>query len=505
MIKGLCTLGNSDILVYGHDNQRYSRFKNFRSVTQKIWEVIEKGEFKKSGKDAIVLIEPIEVEIEVQGQEKKIVKIKKIRFPLLIAFLEKVEAIKKRMPNELILFATNQIPEHRSDTIYLAKIIQRVIPSNWKYRSIECVQIDKITAQPNKYSEMEKHFGEYFNQNGNFDFSDNFIQITAGTPAMGLNLALAVTELDLRHTFLYIEQVKDSEDSVAKKFTYFTKLKNMKSQAMLNKALNGFAYQTAIEILKDNASFRKEFEVEKLIEIMIKLRHFDFISAYDIAQELKETYEFVDFLGILNLPDKKAARFKVVFDLIEKYQQAKLYIEASVLLAGFHDNLRQFIFEQVTGVPVKVGKNDFSAFNQYIENDQGLLDKMSDVKYRNNPSKVVMSRIISYLDKSKKLAKEYHDLIALLGEIDNGINDVQSMRNDTIYAHGLSGITEDEYESKIRELVCKTKILLEHQLFNLRVYLSENVFECISKLVMQNIQKCIVDSNKPGEPTSDLS
>ena len=487
-VRALYTLGNSDLQLIDSEGNVFSRPLNLREITKTLLEHIKDNPTTVDHKNSQIILDK-EIEIKYKAFEgTKDLLIERVNLPMLCPFLNKIIELseKKLKKFELILFATNQNnPKYNDkDTLYLAELIKEALLLEWRYH-IKDVKIEEINVNPTDYSEMEIFFGDYIKNNDVINLKHNYVQITAGTPAMCFNLALNI--VDFHHTIIYLKP-KGETKSEAFELDYFTKMHYKKYLSILKKSLEGFSFQIAKEIIQESP-FKKSHEVDILLDILIRLCNFDFDEAHKLSERIPTNIEVVELIRKIKLNTEKFS-YKIAYDLIEKYHNKNQYIETTALLAGLYDNLRQFLFCRYTGCLVKDKKGSFNSFNEYIESNEELKEKLKNndlSNYKDNPSKPVLSTILSWLESKNTLTKEQEQVLGDFTKLNKEMKVVQDIRNDTMYGHGMSGISQKQYESKIKNIVTETKDLVVEKIFDFEKEDKENVFDKINNIIINNL------------------
>ncbi|MCK4257653.1 MAG: hypothetical protein KAX49_01670 [Halanaerobiales bacterium] len=496
----LYTLGNSDLQMVDNEGNIWTRTNNLKKTSKNIWTYIEKDNFKikvntmkkeeKYFEEAKILLKSnIEVEIKANENNNGVkIEISEIRFPLLTAFLNKIRELEDgQNPDEIILFATNQESHSNLDTIYLSKIIKRYLSSESKYHIAE-IKVAEIHNNPSNYKYMEDFFGSFVASNSELQYKKIYTQVTAGTPAMCFNLALNVIEF--KHTYLYIKDLDDKNSSVAVELDYFTRLEYKKNLTLINSALNGLSYEVAREIF-NNSSFRQSSDVRWYFDILVKLRNFDYKEAFELSKNLSNS-QLYRLLGDLNIKTLWFKRYKIIYDLIEKLDQNNHLLEATVLLSGLHDNLRQYFFEKVSGVSIEKDKSGrFSSFNDYIASQSTLKNKLekSFKKEEFEPSKPVLGKIIKHFCENSNCPENYSKQLKEFEVLNKRVEIIQDKRNKTPYTHGTIGISKHEYDYEIRDVVIDTGTFIKKYL-KIDGIEKENIFDYISSKINRNLQYC---------------
>ena len=440
----LYPLGNSDIQFEDESGKPFLLRKvNFREETSKLYmELVGKESiFRRVGKDAF----------EINGR--------KLCFPIFIPFL--LYAIEKEEvpPSKIFLFATDQErPDvNKQDTIYLAKILKdKIIPEICE----DCagVEIITINENPANYDDMGRFFMNFEeNYRDRLEKAwSNYIQVTAGTPAMGMALLFALSKYPLRvFTIIKTEGIREAY--------YLKSLIAREYEASIERLLRAYSYSDALVALK-NSPLRGRIGsiIEKPIEVMALRRTFSFGEAKKESEAISDDFEgkrkFLRYFS--DMLEKPESRLIASFEEFEIYLKKKEYHSACAAFFNFTDILAQIAFEKGTG-------SDIDRFEDYVEKEQiteGLMKPFHPV-YHN-----ILTAIENLRKRGTFIESEESGLLGELtqgGEIANMVKILRETRNKGPFAHDVREFPREQVEYlKTVYMEIKSKLGIEGNFYD---------------------------------------
>lgn len=363
------------------------------------------------------------------------------------------EIIKSGSLEKIYLFGTLQVPPHRQDTYYIAKIVRDILILKYGFNN-DTIKITEIENNPADYDDMYKFFGDFLDSKVFDDISDVYVSLTGGTPAQNFSLlvqsmykvknkaiAVYLSKGSTEPEFLKIgheisksvmsqrmEELKErhflglaSELSEKYDLIHPNEIKFMQALA----CKNSFDFETSMKILegiKDNLKPSRKIEAEKLIERMKlltakEIEPFSELYFKRYLIQIEELYEstmikwnngeYLDFLGRLY-----------------RFQEASL----------------RFLLEK----ELNVDTSDKEKFMNFIKNNSGLYEflkqKYSDMKNSRHTFILIM-----------EYHKEANPYFKTVSRISQRIEKLIQIRNGTIMGHGFSGVSKKLIENCYNE------------------------------------------------------
>ncbi len=438
----LYPLGNSDIQFEDESGKPFLLRKvNFREETSKLYmELVGKESiFRRVGKDAF----------EINGR--------KLCFPIFIPFL--LYAIEKEEvpPSKIFLFATDQErPDvNKQDTIYLAKILKdKIIPEICE----DCaggVEIITINENPANYDDMGRFFMNFEeNYRDRLEKAwSNYIQVTAGTPAMGMALLFALSKYPLRvFTIIKTEGIREAY--------YLKSLIAREYEASIERLLRAYSYSDALVALK-NSPLRGRIGsiIEKPIEVMALRRTFSFGEAKKESEAISDDFEgkrkFLRYFS--DMLEKPESRLIASFEEFEIYLKKKEYHSACAAFFNFTDILAQIAFEKGTGYNI-------DGFKECVKKEQIELDMLAP-SYPNILKVLRTFKERGALRESKEL-----DLFMELAQdkkIADMVDKLRQTRNKGPFAHDVREFPREQVEYlKTVYMEIKSKLGIEGNFYD---------------------------------------
>lgn len=439
------SIGNSDVVIndYARFNDFYKTTKILLCLLSEELKACQGGNKKikrnRQGYDFELVKRVIPLKI---AQKEISEELKGIKFPLFVPLMER---IKKEGVDKLYLFATEQEPVHLKDTMSAASLIKIYAEERYK---IEDVEIIKIAQNPSDYDLMAQFFAEFFERKHSEikNNIENFISLSAGAPA--ITTAMALNSIGLPVKYFYIMQKEPYSEVQEVKIFHKINLKRYISSIEL--LVRNYEYTLLGEIV-ENSPLRSNFQLLNLIEIMAKRISFNFKEAMKLVHhcepELKEKLVDVSQLA----KGEKDTLWLEIFSLIEINFFKKDYLTGVALIFNLMENIRNWFFEEKTGVRIKRVGNEFKDFNQYIEDNSDLKEhlKNKDCEWEDNPSRVVLLEILNWINE-KNPDEVFTKVLHFIRKVETqgqtsqyGMVSLADLRNKGPFAHGTTGISEE--------------------------------------------------------------
>jgi len=440
------SVGNSDVVING-----YSRFPNFYETTKELSRLFNKELEICQGRNSKIKrnrqgydFQFVEDEIKIKEVSEKV---KTIEFPLFAPLMEK---LKGEGIDKLYLFVTKQevteqkLPHHQ-DTKYAGSLIKAYATEKYKIANVEPIE---IKPDPSDYDLMAHFFTEFFKKkHGEVKNNiENFIAISAGTPAMITSIALNSIDLPVRY-FCIMRKTPYSE---AQEVEIFHKINLERYIAIIKPLIFNYEYVLASEIA-ENSPLKSNFQLLNLIEIMGKRISFNFEEAMGLvhacSSELKE--KLTDISRLAN--KEQEALCLEIFSLIEINFSKKDYLTGVAFIFNLMENIRGWLFEKHTKTKIEKKDNEFKDFNDYIKNNCKLKKRLEkkELKYENSPNRRVLLEILKWINEQQpdqSLAKvlEFIERIETENKTSaHGKISLSDLRNQGPFAHGTKGVSEE--------------------------------------------------------------
>ncbi|QED48147.1 hypothetical protein [Cytobacillus dafuensis] len=480
----ICNVGNRDVQFAQGENEFPKN--NFREVSKKIY-----GQY----------------------EEKK----ENLHFPIITTILlDLTKRIKKLNIHEILLIATDQNPPHFSDTLYSAQLIRKYLLDTKDDRKIwggylNQLKKPKIIAMQNNPSNMDDMYKFYSEQLpqilGDLDQYQNiFFSITGGTPAM--NTMLMIHGINVGKDKAQIVYVPNKSGR-SRNLNITGRMLLENHLLTIRQNIQHFEYHSAIQYLENNQEFFASRFPIKMLQNLICIFKYAFLR---ISFQFGEALEFIghfsesrDDASLENLYDYiRDLTEHNVDDHVDKYM-AELYwninmlyskgqfIDVCLRLFRFQEqSLREFVKRKL-GVVL-----DEKVINQeWLKNNTGLrayLEK-SKIRYQGTITRATLQETANYYIQNQESA-----LNPILSKI-NLFDELSTLRNNCIGAHGFSGITEEKmYElmqnkfkldaiEDFKEALFSTMKEIYTAIFENDELLTENQYEQMNQVIFKQLDK----------------
>jgi len=456
MITLFYTLGNSDICIDGN-----IRLNDFRNITKQVWEGISgaKGLLFNRG---ISFYNPKDSFSYKLNQTEK--KFEKLEFRMIDALLSCLIKDKK-YPEKIVLFATEQDPLHKQDTIYLASIVQYYFNKKYKIHS-ERIIIEKIKDNPSDMEKMMQYFARYVEDKDQEISTNlyNILQLSAGTSQMNMSLAHQMM-IKRGVEYYYIDRL-NQDQSIARKDNVFDFIHKRNVLNVINELLSNYEYDGVFKVI-EHLNYNVDNDFRCLLQVTSDRKNFAVTEdTVNTSRNLVSDFDYYykDFRKLFKFI-RGLYQNEIVYCFAEFYYQISSYFEKAhfnqgvALIFSLFDNIRQYLFEKITGIKIKVDNGICKELAEFIEKDQDLnkeIEKSKLDKYK--PTSVVLGKIIKYFSDKNEIAKMYNN-------IRKKLEPVERLRNNGPFAHGMDGLNEKNiirvYEGGIEMLLKDIKEFLE--------------------------------------------
>lgn len=441
------TLGNSDLYLTDRDRKPISIGKDgFRAKTEEIYRRLREESFEVKG-DLIILSDMI------------------VQFIMFMPFLRYLIKKESSLPYRVYLFATDQETYKSQDTIYLAKILKECfLPKAIREDFSDKVQIEVIRSHnPSSYDEMSEFFMSFLGrEKDRISYAtNNYTQVSAGTPAMNMSLVLSLRSLPVNLNIFSLVKVGNGMPPEIKESLFLEKLIVSEAKAIIEGLIRSYSYSDALSVLKSFPISGSD-RLETLLEVLKLRRLFNFKGALDKIKRLDEGFKskkiFLKYFSDILMND--SSRLRASFEEFEIYLKKEEYHSACAAMFNFTDLLLDF----------SIAKLRETGLIENVDERMSYPDKIKALK----ESKLKMSLQL------KRIA-EVEGCYALLieGELENKIAGLREIRNKGPFAHGVEQFPENCVDT------LKTVYVGIKGLFGYR----ENFYDKANEVLIEELQK----------------
>jgi len=384
----------------------------------------------------------------------------------------------------IFLFGTEQVNIHPQDSIYIARIVKKILINKFNIEENK-IKIIQITKNPADRDEMYNFYEEFLNSI-NEEISITFISLTGGTPAQNEALLLNSTKkFGLKIQAVYLPQNSNN----IKILKIGEKIYKNFLMREFNILKEKHQYTGAIKLAEEYQLLKND-EIEKLKAINYKLL-FDFNNAIKCLEKIKECYLGEEKLkiekeienlkkiqqGLTKKFEFNKEYFVVNFLLIkELYENMKIkweegaYVDFIGRLFRLEEAILRLLFEKYTQTSTAKIKGSFSNFASWVKNNKELLDFLMIEKIDPNkiePNRKILRKILEFWVK-----KENRTELACIFNFINKINtpegnSLAELRNKSILGHGFLGFSKDTIEKYYKRNIFKDIDMIVNYLLNL--------------------------------------
>jgi hypothetical protein len=518
-------LGNSDIQTKsGTINAR-----EFREKTEEVWNWI------KNNKDKVTIGS---LKLNNQNDEEK-KEIKGIRFtingnqefyffPILNEVFNEFISKEKGDNNVIYFIYTDQKDEkvNKQDTIYEFEIIRfflkELIKSNWAVEPLpfegDPTDIENALENIKKFKKIVLNKKDILKQRD--------IEIIYGPGVPAVNYSLILEFFDVAN-FNYAKLVKIGESQTTKIIE--TPILGVISPIVSKNAIKGlianYNYNAAYNFLSVFEKLQPMNEdlskTNLFLEVIYYYMLFRFNEAknslndvkrrYSLNEKEKEIYKLLESeLKPLTNDKTEEVEFLVpLINIMQIYFKSGMFNDWISLVFRLDEEFGKLITE-ILLCGIKIEKDDsgkFKALEEAIEGNKELKEYLNAHRIRyDNPSRKTYETIINYFkdkqnldDKKRHIIDSYDKLSDFLGETNqNKDKKLSDLRNNSPFAHGFVGISEDlikEHaqmlpEAVLAELIRLSRDLVENISENMKgkvkdINSKEFVFNKINKLLTE--------------------
>lgn len=445
----LYNLGNSELEPKYKENEKYSKFDDFRNFTQTILKRIENGGVKKE-KNALVFDPALVKTIPFKGKDIER-EITEIRFPIFEAFRGSI----KNSVEKIYIFATRQKAVNKSDTDILAKIMKYFIQE--EYGTKTEIKIEIIEGTPSDFNQMGEFYDRFFDNNKEEleAYNKIYAQVSSGTSAMIFSFSEKLALFDAE--IYYIPRGKEE----AEKINYFNKRLIEHLIETIKNCIENLNYKNALEIT-EKSPLKTKNTAKNLIKSALYLVNFNFKDSLNelknIGEEDREINGIKNSVSDICYESNKMKCWCLIEEMIDIHLKNENFLASLILLIGLSNNMREFVFKELTGT---------DDIKEFVENNPKIKESLNkkDLDFQNKyATKPVLSIIISLLGKEK-----YTNYI----EYDKDIENLSEIRNKTPFAHGTKGVNTGDVEKikssaqKINDVFKELGIKNDKKLFSI--------------------------------------
>ncbi len=365
--------------------------------------------------------------------------------------------------DKIYLVWTNQGTNEQQDTIYAARIIQKLLGYN--------IDVLEYTSNPTDRKAVlyyyKKVIWERINKNDKL-----YLFVSGGVPAMKEAMVWAALSEDIDVVILEAINWKLVENKVEEIYLKEIYKKSLKlfisnydwfwAEKLIekNQRLFGDKIDFLYKLKYTNARFNFDFSVANFLvdKMNLSLNEEDVFQKVEIEDDLKCIKELLDNIEITY----KKWEYTMLLGKVFRLQEA----------------IYRYIFEKNTGISTKKDEKwDFAEFVNYIENNVDLKNFLvsNNVNY-DQPNTFVLAKILSYFIEKKILEDDDRILFQIAASVDK----LKDLRNLSIMAHWWQWVSKKDLDNKkLLEKISKIK-----EIFNKK----ENIFDKINKFLLEEIK-----------------
>lgn len=430
--------------------------------------------------------------------------IEKIKIPLLEETFKYLVNYKYRV-DKIYLVVTNQEGEFANkDTLWFGRIVQQFLCGK-RFKTVrEKIRLPKpgfsnddvdvesfeLKKYINDFEANFEFFNEKFSQLNRSEIGNIIIEYTGGMPQ--INYSLVLSALFNFDTEKIIPIVIDEKDKGARKSAIVSKTLQEINDIRLKHFIRRYDYKAALHFLKGfnpllrqilaAASARLDFDFYRSNTLMVELREKD---------REKKTYE------------KLAHLLGHELSLEQRIEEIYFHLEIKLRNEEYHDFLSRFycfydnyVHLLLKGfgyniVELETENEQKKTHNEFIENNPELkkyLENNKKLNYHGNTSTKIRFNMAKFLHKENEKFAELKEIN------DKKFEKMIEMRNRTIIAHRLKGVTERDlaglYFTHDKQSPTGDNNLVEEILRDIRIALDfvniiprENIFDHINSII----------------------
>lgn len=477
----LYTLGNNDLQLYNGNSERIDIRNNFREKTKELYLRLSEEKFDTNKKKDSILLPDV-----------------RIFFPTFPTFLRFGIKEEKGLPDSIYLFATDQEAPHPRDTIYLAKIIEdHFLPKSYGKGFKGKVSIKVIKGNPASHEEMSEFFMNFINEEEEKlkSFSVNYVQVTAGTPAMCFSLILALRNIPAPLKIFNLMKIADGKETQVKESVFLEKLVFSERKAVIKRLIDSYSYADALKELEESGLFGAS-ELKSLLRAMKLRRLFDFKNARNCVGDLKKDFpgrkKFWDYfsntLGSIQKMSDAKFRLKASFEEMEIYLKKGEYHSACAALFNFTDLLLSVAFDKLKeeGIVEKL-KNEAN-----LPDEKGILSsaiekiKKAGADEEGKLNFIEKKAILSYaIEKMReeivKPIEEIERVYSIIcdKDVESRIERLRELRNKGPFAHDVVQFPESQVKD-LEEV---------YRVFKERFGFKENFYDEANRILKEELDR----------------
>jgi hypothetical protein len=392
----------------------------------------------------------------IYEESKKFYDDKNFKFDAILLESMIRELIKEYEIEKIFLLATEQLPIHQQDTIYIARIIKEILDIKFEIKQIEIIPIHE---NPSDYDEMFNLYEREIRKISP-DADVIHISITGGTPAQ--NMALLTRSL-----MKYGQMVQIIYKPKGLKETKRLKIGEEITRILLSERLNALIerhlYGAAAELAEESnilsqkkvhklraQEHRGLFDFEECVEDMKKV--FVATSGEEkakVKKEMDEMERLKDGLKGKNLLSEeyfltyKALINELYTNMKQKWEQGA-YADFLGRLFRFEEAVLRYVFEREFKVNTeKEEKGEFLEFQRFVKSNNKLTDFLNQSKIESQePNRRALFMILTFLKKENSERIDIKEIQERIGRIEK----MADLRNKSILAHGFEGISKRDLE-----------------------------------------------------------
>lgn len=416
----------------------------------------------------------------------------RIHFPIIENTIESVYRYNLEKLHEIILYATNQEMKHGTDTIFIAKIIQKYINEKLrnkeKYKKVleeaKKPKIVEITSNPSDTDLMMEFYERELEKYKDKQDGKVFLSITSGTQAMNSMLLFnAIKYLNKQAEILYLPKdgLYPNNLQVGERILKQNYIENMTDN------VKNYDYYAALQFIRK----RKDAFLDiKNTELFLEYAHQRFSFNFDEAEQiikflidknpkyrakLSEFYnQLIDMMyDVDNNPRLLIA--ELYWNIWVLYQRGQ-FIDVLGRIFRFQEAILNYGLTKVLNIPI----SDKGIIDpKWLEDRTELNEYLSNIDTSNGKGVVVHNKPLTRLSMMSilKFYSNKMNELELLIRSTEMIEKLAELRNKTTIAHGWKGCSEYDLYTYLKEPLNLNNISeLEGKFFGLLKDIYTNVF-----------------------------
>jgi hypothetical protein len=369
-----------------------------------------------------------------------------------------------------------------------------------KYKDIQTYIIE-IESNPADYDQMLNFYEDKLSEIKPDENSQNVLVLSPGTPPQTMGLIINFLPFLDNTRALYV-----SRNGIVKPVKLLRTLIQKQWLNTIKELVERYDYQSVAKVL-DNSNIPDKSLTSFLLSCHHRLNfHFDFAqnlwkkysSMIDWSDSLEE---FGQQLTCLLKKDDQWSFIQELFYNVEVKQAKEQFSEMIALVFRFQEAIIVGMVEDKLGIKIIKANGKFESFNRSIESMPELKNYLDakNLKYRDNPNRLVLSKILSYFLKKegdhdwKSKLEKFMDFSKKIGRLEAGFweengsaKSLADLRNSSQYGHGFKGISIEQikeiYKGDLIEDMRSFLALLAEK------KISDNPFKLANRIILEKLK-----------------